>query len=506
VISAGARPGVVYLVGAGPGDPGLITARALELIGSADVILHDRLIPREALAAAREDAELLYVGKEAGDASVPQDEIERRLISEARAGRSVVRLKGGDPFVFGRGGEEAEALAAAGVPFEVVPGVTAGVAAPAYAGIPVTHRDDASAVAFVTGHEDPEKEESALDWKALAAFPGTLVLYMGVKRLPEIAAALQGAGRDPREPAAAVERGTLPDQRAVTSTLAKLPEAVAEADLRPPSILLFGPAAARRQTIAWLEQRPLHGLRIVVTRARAQASGVAATLRALGAEVVELPAIKIEPRIDTPEVRDAVANLHSYALVCLTSPNGVRLLFEAMAAHGRDARALANATVAAIGPGTAAALAERGVIADLVPERSIAESLVEALAEVEVSGRPVLVARAAEARDVLPDALRDRGAEVDVVALYETVAEDPDPDAVDAAQNADYVTFTSSSTVRNLLAAIGDRFPRSARVVSIGPVTSEEARAVGLEVDVEAERHDPSGLVEALVDDASAGR
>ena len=506
MILAGARPGVVYLVGAGPGDPGLITARALELIGSADVILYDRLIPREALAGARKDAELLYVGKEPGDASVTQDEIERRLISEARSGRSVVRLKGGDPFVFGRGGEEAEALAGAGIPFEVVPGVTAGVAAPAYAGIPVTHRDDASAVAFVTGHEGPEKEDPTLDWEALAAFPGTLVLYMGVKRLPEIAAALEAAGREPGEPAAAVERGTLPDQRAVTSTLAKLPDAVAEAGLRPPSILLFGPAAARRQTISWLEHRPLHGLTVVVTRARAQASGVAATLRALGAQAVELPAIRIKPRIDTPEVRDAVADLHSYALVCLTSPNGVRLLFEAMAAQGRDARALANATVAAIGPGTAAALAERGVIADLVPERSIAESLVEALADVDVSRRPVLVARAAEARDVLPDALRNRGAEVDVLALYETVAEDPDPEAVEAAQDADYITFTSSSTVRNLLAAIGNRLPRSARVVSIGPVTSQSARDAGLEVHVEAKRHDPSGLVDALVQDASASR
>jgi uroporphyrinogen III methyltransferase/synthase len=499
-----ARPGVVYLVGAGPGDPGLITARALELIASADVILHDRLIVPEALAGARDDAELLYVGKEPGDDSVSQEEIEQRLIAEARANRSVVRLKGGDPFVFGRGGEEAEALAAADVPFEVVPGVTAGVAAPAYAGIPVTHREDASAVAFVTGHEDPDKAESGLDWNALARFPGTLVLYMGVKRLPEIVAALTDAGRDPAEPAAAVERGTLPGQRAVTATLAELPQAVAEADLRPPSILLFGPAAARREAIEWLERRPLHGRRIVVTRARAQASGLAATLGALGAEVIELPAIRIESRIGSRAVRDAVDALHSYALVCLTSPNGVRLLFEAMAAQGRDARALANATVAAIGPGTAAALAERGVIADIVPERFVAESLVEALGPVEVAGRPVLVARAAEARDVLPDALRRRGAQVDVVALYETVAEDPEPEAVEAAQGADYVTFTSSSTVRNLLGAIGDRFPRAARVVSIGPVTSEAAREAGLEVHVEAERHDPSGLVEALLADASS--
>jgi uroporphyrinogen III methyltransferase / synthase len=497
------RPGVVYLVGAGPGDPGLMTARSLELIAAADTILHDRLIGDRALAGARDDAELVYVGKRPGQKAMEQDEIEALMVERARTGRSVVRLKGGDPFVFGRGGEEAETLAAAGVEFEVVPGVTAGVAAPAYAGIPVTHRDDASAVAFVTGHEDPEKAETALDWAALAGFPGTLVLYMGVKNLPLIAERLAAAGRDPDEPAAAIERGTQPGQRTVSSTLAGLPAAVSEAGLQAPAILVFGPVAARREAISWLEKRPLHGRRVVVTRARAQASGLAATLRSLGAEVIELPAIRIEPRLDTDAVRDAVAALHSYALVCLTSPNGVRLLFGAMAAQGRDARALANSVVAAIGPGTAAALAEHGVIADIVPERFVAEALAEALADVDVRDRPVLVARAAEARDVLPEALTERGAKVDVVALYETVREDPEPAAIEAAASADYVTFTSSSTVRNLLDAIGDRFPRSARVVSIGPVTSETARELGLEVHVEAERHDPSGLVDALVADAT---
>ena len=282
---------------------------------------------------------------------------------------------------------------------------------------------------------------------------------MGVKNLPRIAERLRAAGRDPGEPAAAIERGTDAGQRTVTATLAELPGAVADAGLRAPAILLFGAVAARRDAIAWLERRPLHGKRVVVTRARAQASALSATLLALGAEVVELPAIRIEPRLDAPEVREAVADLHSYALVCLTSPNGVRLLFEAMAAQGRDARALANATVAAIGPGTAAALAEHGVIADVVPQRFVAEALVESLAAVDIRDRPVLVARAADARDVLPDALAERGARVDVVALYETVREDPDPAAIEAAGGADYVTFTSSSTVRNLLAAIGDRFP-----------------------------------------------
>ena len=497
-------PGIVFLVGAGPGDPGLLTARALELIVAADVIVHDRLIPRDALSPARPDAELLYVGKEPGDASVPQEGIEELLVDRARQGKLVVRLKGGDPFVFGRGGEEAEALADAGIPFEVVPGVTAGIAAPAYAGIPVTHRDDASAVAFVTGHEDPEKEDTTLDYEALAGFPGTLVFYMGVKALPAIAERLIGAGRDAAEPAAVIERGTLPGQRTVTSTLEGIAAATAEAEIRPPSVTVIGPVAARRERIAWLEMRPLHGKKVVVTRARAQASELARQLDALGAEPVELPAIRIEPRIDTEEVRRMVSDIHAYALVCLTSPNGVALLFEAMAEQGRDARALANASVAAIGAGTEAALAAHGVIADIVPDRFVAEELVAELEKLELSGKPVLVARAAEARELLPDALRRQGAQVDVVTLYETVAEEPDPEAIHRASDADFITFTSSSTVRNFVEASANGIPDGAKVISIGPVTSEAVREAGLQVDVEAERHDITGLVEALLSAATA--
>ena len=495
-----ARPGVVYLVGAGPGDPGLLTVRALELLASADLVLHDRLIPAAALAGAREEAELLYVGKEPGEASVPQDEIEALLIERARAGRSVVRLKGGDPFVFGRGGEEAEALAAAGVPFEIVPGVTAGVAAPAYAGIPVTHREDASAVAFVTGHEDPGKAESALDWEALGRFPGTLVLYMGVKRLAEIAERLIAAGRDPAEPAAVIEGGTLPGQRVVEGSLAEIAEAAEREGVKPPAATVIGPVAARREAIEWLQRRPLHGVRVVVTRARAQASELTRRLAGLGAEPIELPAIRIEPRIDTDEVRRTVAQIHTYSLICLTSVNGVELLCRAMVEAGRDARALANATIAAIGPGTASALGRLGILPDVVPERFVAEALVEALEPVEVQGRPVLIARAADARELLPAALRERGAEVDVVPLYETVAERPSEEEIEAAQGADFITFTSSSTVGNLVDALGDRIPPQARVISIGPVTSEAVRAAGLEVHAEAERHDIDGLVATLVE------
>jgi uroporphyrinogen III methyltransferase/synthase len=496
--------GVVYLVGAGPGDPGLLTSRGLDLIASADAILYDRLIPAGALAGARPDADLRYVGKRPGSPSMPQDEINALLVELGRAGATVVRLKGGDPFVFGRGGEEAQALADAGVPFEVVPGVTAGVAAPAYAGIPVTHRDDASAVAFVTGHEDPEKPDSALDWEALARFPGTLVFYMGVKNLPLISERLTAAGRAADEPAAVVERGTLPAQRAVSGTLADIASRVEAEGLRRPAVTIVGPVALLRERLAWLERRPLFGRTVVVTRARAQASGLAARLGGLGAEVVETPAIRIEPRPQAGEVAAAVEAIGEYGLVCVTSPNGAALLMDALAAAGGDARALAGATVAAIGPGTAAELARRGIRADVVPERSVAEALVDVLEDVPVSGRRALVARAAEARDVLPAALRERGADVDVVALYDTVPEPLGEPELEGVGRADYVTFTSSSTVRFFMRALDGRLslPSAARVVSIGPVTSETAREHGLEVHVEAERHDLDGLVDALVEDA----
>jgi uroporphyrinogen III methyltransferase / synthase len=491
--------GIVYLVGAGPGDPGLMTRRSLELIAAADAILYDRLVPPGALDGAREGAELRYVGKRPGDPAMTQDEINDLMVELARAGKRVVRLKGGDPFVFGRGGEEAEALAVAGVPFEVVSGVTAGVAAPAYAGIPVTHRDAASAVAFVTGHEDPEKPESAVDWEALARFPGTLVLYMGVRNLPLVTERLAAAGRDPAEAAAVVERGTEPCQRTVSGRLSDIAARAETAGVGPPAVTVIGPVAELRDTIAWLERRPLHGEVVAVTRARAQASGLAARLRDLGAEVVETPAIRIEPR----DVR--LPRPDSYALVCLTSPNGVRLLFEALDHLGLDARAFAGATFAAIGPGTAAELSRHGIRVDVVPERSVAEALVEALASLPVKGRRVLIARAAEARDLLPEALRDRGAEVDVIPMYDTVAEPLSDAELEDLARATYVTFTSSSTVRFLLES-GGRVHDSARVVSIGPITTATARRHGLEVHVEAKRHDVDGLVDSLTSDAAARR
>jgi uroporphyrinogen III methyltransferase / synthase len=492
--------GRVYLVGAGPGDPGLLTARALELIARADVILYDRLIPAGALDGARADAELLFVGKQGGGSSVPQEQTEALMLERARAGRVVVRLKGGDPFVFGRGGEEALALRAAGVPFEVVPGVTAGVAACAYAGIPVTHRGIASAVALVTGHEDPDKDETAIDWSALAAFPGTLVFYMGVRRLPDIVAALIAAGRPATEPAAVIEGGTLPTQRTVTGTLEGIAAAVAEQRVRPPAVTVVGPVAALAGELSWLAPRPLAGRAVAVTRARAQASGLARRLQELGAEVVQAPVIRVR-RLPGPPLDPS-----PYDLICLTSANGVAALFDRLddGVHPPgDARSLAKATIAAIGPGTARALAERGIRADVVPERFLAEGLVQALADTPVSR--ALIARAREARDVLPDALRARGAAVDVVELYETLAEPLSADTLAKSRTADYITFTSSSTVRNFLHAANGHAGLSARtrIVSIGPVTSEALREHGLMVDVEASRHDIDGLLAALLADAA---
>jgi uroporphyrinogen III methyltransferase/synthase len=358
-------------------------------------------------------------------------------------------------------------LREAGIDYEIVPGVTAGVAATAYAGIPVTHREAASAVAFVTGHEDPTKPESALDWRALAAFPGTLVVYMGVRRLPLITDALLQAGRPGDEPAALIERGTMPGQRVVTATLETIAEAGIEAVVRAPALAVFGPVAALRERLAWFEDRPLAGVSIAVTRARAQASGLAERLRELGASVVEAPAIAIRPLPGpAPEVS-------KYDLIAVTSPNGARLLFERLHADGLDARSLYRCRVAAIGPGTAAELRRQGIVADVIPERFVAESLVEALASVPVTR--ALIARAAEARDVLPDALA-----------------------------ADYVTFTSSSTVRYFFESLdGAELLQRTRLASIGPVTSDALRARGLEPHVEAERHDVDGLIDALVLDAS---
>jgi uroporphyrinogen III methyltransferase/synthase len=475
--------------------------RALELIAMADTILYDRLIPAAALDGARTDAELLFVGKQGGGDSVPQERTEELMIDRARTGRTVVRLKGGDPFVFGRGGEEALRLREAGISYEIVPGVTSGVAAAAYAGIPVTHRGLSIGVALVTGHEDPDKDvEAALDWPALAAFPGTLVFYMGVRALPHIARSLIGAGRMPEEPVAIVERGTLPGQRTLTGTLATIADLARAEEVRAPSITLVGPVAMLAQELSWLPPAPLAGLTVAVTRARASASVLARRLESLGARVVQASAIRTVP------LPGLAPDMAPYDLLCLTRPVGVDALFQRLRAGGEDARALAGTRVAAIGPGTTSALAEHGIRADVVPERAVAEGLVEALlADATPPVRRALIARASEGRDVLADALRASGAEVDVLALYETVAEDPPAHVLREALAADYVTFTSASTVRFFLRALaGDGLPSDTRIVSIGPITSQALREEGLEPHVEAPTHDIDGLLQALLTDVSS--
>lgn len=485
--------GRVVLVGAGPGDPGLMTVRGLEAIAGADVVLYDQLIPPTALDGARPDVLRIDVGKIGGGKQVPQAETERLLLEHAQAGRVVVRIKGGDPFVFGRGGEEAQLCARHGIPFEVVPGVTAGVAAPAYAGIPVTQRGLATGVAFVTGHEDPAKGESQVDWPALAAFPGTLVFYMGVRALPRISERLIAGGRSGDEPAAIVERGTLGDQRVVRGTLADIAQRAAEAGVRPPSITVVGRVAALADELAWLGRGPLAGVTVTVTRPRTQTSKLAAALREQGARVVEAPVIRPEP------LEFEVPDLAPFDLVVLSSPNGVARFFAALRASGRDARALAGAKVAVIGPGTAAALRGEGIEPDLVPRKAVGESLAELVGGLGV--RSALVVRARGGRDVIRQRLEDSGAAVTLIEPYVTVADPLDERTCERALAADWATFTSASSARFFCEAAGGAEAvrdSGLKLASIGPITSAALRELGLEPTLEAETHTPDGLLAAL--------
>jgi uroporphyrinogen III methyltransferase/synthase len=491
----------VYLVGAGPGDPGLLTVRGRDLLWQCDAIATDALANPAIVAAARAanpGVEVHEVGKRGGSTdSATQESINALLVRLGREGKRVVRLKGGDPLVFGRGSEEAQALARAGVRFELVPGVTAGVAAPAYAGIPVTHRGVATVVTFVTGHEDPAKAETQTDWAALARAGGTIVLYMGVKTLPRIAASLVAGGMSPETPAAAVQWGTYPRQRTVTATVTTLADAVAREGLGAPVITVIGDVVALREEIAWFDRLPLFGRRVVVTRASAQASGLRDALAALGAEVLEVPALRVEP-LDGAPLREAVARLREYRWVVLTSQNAVALLWDALRAAGLDARALAGCRIACVGKSTSDALLARGLAADVVPARFVAEAVLEALAAREdVRGAPVLYVAAAGARDVLPEGLRALRCTVEVVRAYRTVAERTDaaPLREALARGAvDVVTFASASAVRGFVDAVGEELARRAPAVSIGPVTSDAVRAAGLTLLAES----PEATIAAL--------
>ncbi len=499
--------GKVWLVGAGPGDPGLLTVRGRECIAQADVVVYDSLCNPVLLEHARDKAERIHAGKRAGRHSMKQDDINALLCEKALAGKAVCRLKGGDPFVFGRGGEEALYLRERGVPVEVVPGVTSAVAAPAYAGIPVTHRGVAASVRIVTGHEDPTKPESDVDWKELAATSGTLVFLMGVRNLPLIAERLIACGRAPDTSAALVSNGTLPTQRTVAGTLAALPRLAEEQGIEPPATLVVGEVARLRETLAWFEERPLFGRSIVVTRARAQASELVAQLRALGADVLEAPTIRIENLGHTPAMHAAVREASDCDWVVFTSVNAVDAFYEALCLEGLDVRVLANSGVAAIGSTTGEHLRERGLLPDLVPERFVAEALLEAFDKTETfTGQRYLLPHSDIAPPDLADGLRERGAEVVDVAAYRTMREGPLPEAVLerlAGDSIDLVTFTSSSTVTNFIADIPEErraslLPR-VRAASIGPITSKTLSDAGIDVAVEAEQSTIGGLVEAVL-------
>jgi uroporphyrinogen III methyltransferase/synthase len=507
-----AAAGTVHLVGGGPGDPGLLSLRAAQLLRTATVVAHDRLSPPEALALCPVGARTVYVGKLPDRHALTQDEINDLLVREARAGEAVVRFKGGDPFVLGRGSEEAQACRDAGVPFEVVPGVTSAIAGPAYAGVPVTHRGLAPAFAVVTGHEDPTKDDTQVDWPVLAAFPGTLVLLMGVGRIGRIAAALTAAGRDGSTPVAVSQWASTPRQRTVLASLDTVEQAIADAGVSSPAVIVVGDVAALQPQLAWFEgagvewvarRRPLHGHRVLVPRTRQQASELSARLRALGADPVEAPTIAIEPTREPDALRERIGEVAegAYDWVALTSTNGVAALWEHLVAVDRDARALARVRVAAVGSGTAAALRAHGIEPDLVPERYTTRGLGAALAATGGAQR-VLLPRADIATPALADLLRAAGWDVVDVEAYRTVrVPSLDPQVHDELTGGliDVVAFASSSTVRNLVDLLDGDLHAAVRVASIGPVTSDTCRQLGLRVDAEAAPHDINGLVDAVV-------
>ncbi|MBX6771788.1 MAG: uroporphyrinogen-III C-methyltransferase [Chloroflexi bacterium] len=500
---ADSRLGRVFLVGGGPGDPGLLTVRGKECLEQADVVIYDRLIDPSLLRLAPPEAECIFAGKESDHRLLDQEEINQILVSRAREGKRVVRLKGGDPFVLGRGGEEAEALAAAGIPFEVVPGVTSAIAVPAYAGIPVTHRDLASAFTVVTGHEDPGKLQTLVDWERLGRSRDTIIILMGLGNLGQIAEQLIRHGRPPTTPVAVIERGTTPAQRTVVGVLADIETRVRLARLRPPAVIVIGEIVRLRERLAWYDRRPLFGKRVLITRTREQASVLAALLAERGAIPIELPTIRTLPPDDWGPCDRAIAALDQYDWIIFTSVNGVRFFFQRLEERGLDVRALKGIRLAAIGPATAGALAAYRLRVDFCPSEYIAEAIVEGMGQFDLRGRRILLPRAREAREVLAEGLAARGALVDEVAVYQTGPASTPEEALALFENGgiDIATFTSSSTVRNLVALLGDRarpLLSSVLVACIGPITARTARDLGLTVQIEAQEHSIPGLVAAI--------
>ena len=481
------------MVGAGPGDPGLLTLKAKKCLEQADVVVYDYLANRTFLDYAGEKTALIYVGKKGGSHTMTQKDINRLIVDKAQEGLDVVRLKGGDPFIFGRGGEEAQELRKAGIPFEIIPGITSAIAVPAYAGIPLTHRDYTSTVAFITGHEDPTKEKSDIAWDKLATGAGTLVFLMGVGNLPNISKRLMEYGRSPETPIAVIHRGTLSAQKTLVGSLGDIAQRIKKEVVKPPSIIVVGEVVNLRKELNWFEERPLLGKKIVVTRARAQASDFLAGLTELGAECIEFPTIEIIPPRAWKEMDQSILSLDLYQWLLFTSVNGVKSFFERLEALGKDVRELRGIKIGAIGPKTAQAVRDKGINPDLVPAEYRAEAVVEAFKTQELERVRILLPRAAEAREVLPEQLTKMGAVVDVVEAYRTVRPDREKnDLVDMFEKGeiDMVTFTSSSTVKNFMEMFedqGELFKKGLKgvaVACIGPITARTAEEKGLSVSL----------------------
>lgn len=503
---------LVYLIGAGPGDPGLMTAKGYDCLERADIVIYDYLANPRFLSHVRADAELIYVGKRGFSEHVTQDEINATIVEKALedGGKLVARLKGGDPFIFGRGGEEALALVEAGVPFEVVPGISSGYGAPAYAGIPVTHRGITTDMAFVTGHEDPTKPESDINWEHLATAVGTICFFMGIKNLPTISKRLIENGRDPKTPVALVRWGTTPRQEVLVGTVEDIAEKAKAANFKAPAITIVGDVVSLREKLKWFESKELFGNTVIVTRSRTQASELTEKLEELGVEALEFPTIRtVEPE-SWDDADAAIARIEDYDWIVLTSVNAVDAFFDRLIAQGRDVRSVANAKFASVGPATSERLRARGINPDYVPSEYKAEGVAEGFVERGVGeGVRVLIPRAADARDVIPDTLRERGAEVDVAHVYRTVMGQGEASVIERLVNGDVdvVTFTSSSTVKNFMSLLAAGLPadvtvekalEGVRFASIGPITSDTARELGLTIDIEADEFTIPGLVQAV--------
>ncbi|HUK56693.1 MAG TPA: uroporphyrinogen-III C-methyltransferase [Nitrospiria bacterium] len=500
------QTGRIYLIGAGPGDPGLLTIKGKACIEQADVIVYDYLANEEFLRYARPQAERIFAGKKGGETHLGQGDINRLLIEKARRGKIVVRLKGGDPFIFGRGGEEAAAAAAAGIPFEIVPGVTAAVGVPAYAGIPLTHRDVASLVTFVTGHEDPDKRDGYVPWNQLPD-RGTLVFFMGLSNLAEIARQLIQHGRTPQTPVAVVRWGTKPEQRTVVGVLENIVEKVQTEALRPPGLIIVGEVVKLREQLNWFEGRPLFGKRILVTRARDQATEFTDLLKLYGADPVEFPTIEIVPPESWEALDGAIRDIEGYHWVIFTSVNGVLYFLERLRNGGKDVRALKGIKLCAIGPRTAQEIERMGIRVDLMPDDYVAEALIEQMGRKDLRDQRILIPRAEVARDVLPDALTRMGARVDVVTAYRTVRPTRDLAWVKnllQGRQISVITFTSSSTVRNFVEMFepgeARRLLNSAVVACIGPITAKTAEEHGLSVHILPKDSTIPSLAQAIVE------